>query len=263
MTESEKLLADYVTRGSEEAFRELVARYVNLVYSTALRLVAGDTHRAQDIAQTVFANLARNARARSLPTNVMLGGWLHRDTCFVAAKLMRSERRRQFRERRAMEMNAGTDHTPTNMAELAPVLDQAIDRLGAKDRTAILLRFFEQRDLRGVGAALGISENAAQKRLSRALDQLRFLLKARGVTLSATALASLLAADAVSAAPATIAAAASVAALTGTAGLASTGSLMKMMITAKLKIGIVGAIAVAGLTSTLLIQNQAGAVATR
>jgi hypothetical protein len=74
MTESEKLLADYVTRGSQEAFRELVARYVNLVYSTALRLVAGDTHRAQDIAQTVFANLARNARARSLPTNVMVGG---------------------------------------------------------------------------------------------------------------------------------------------------------------------------------------------
>src|SRR5207247_9493283 len=118
MTESQRLLADYVTQGSEQAFRELVGRYIDLVYSTVLRLVGGDTHRAQDVAQIVFADLAR--KARSLSQDVMLGGWLHRDTCFVAAKVMRGERRRQFRERRAVEMNALPDHAQTNMTELPP-----------------------------------------------------------------------------------------------------------------------------------------------
>src|SRR5689334_22922805 len=98
MTASQRLLAEYAQNGSEDAFRQLVDAYINLVYSTALRLVGGDSHRAQDIAQTVFADLARNARSRSLPQDLMLGGWLHRDTCFVAAKFMRGERRRQFRE---------------------------------------------------------------------------------------------------------------------------------------------------------------------
>src|SRR5438034_9833531 len=103
MTDSQNLLAEFVQTGSDAAFRELVTRYVDLVYSTALRLVEGDTHRAQDVAQTVFVDLAR--QARTFANDVQLGGWLHRDTCFVAAKTMRGERRRQSRERQAMEMN--------------------------------------------------------------------------------------------------------------------------------------------------------------
>ena len=102
MTDSWKLLEDYVENGSETAFRELVSRYINLVYSTAVRLVDSDTHLAEDVVQTVFMDLARQARA--LSKDVMLGGWLHRHTCFVAAKAMRSNRRRQFRERQAVEM---------------------------------------------------------------------------------------------------------------------------------------------------------------
>src|SRR5438093_9750622 len=96
MTDSQKLLAEYVQSGSEAAFRELVTRYVDLVYSTALRLVEGDTHRGEDVAQTVFVDLAR--MARTLSNDVTLGGWLHRHTCFVAANTMRGGRRRQSRE---------------------------------------------------------------------------------------------------------------------------------------------------------------------
>jgi DNA-directed RNA polymerase specialized sigma24 family protein len=87
MTDSQRLLAEYVTSGSEAAFRELVTRNTDLVYSTALRLVEGDTHRAKDVAQMVFADLARKARHLSLEGT--LAGWLYRDTCFVAAKAMR------------------------------------------------------------------------------------------------------------------------------------------------------------------------------
>src|SRR5208283_1201179 len=100
------------------------------------------------------------------------------------------------------EMNSLQDHSEANLAQVAPILDDAINRLGTKDRTAILLRFFEQRDLRSVGEALGISENAARKRVTRALDELHSLLKHRGITFSGAALGTALACEAVSAAPA-------------------------------------------------------------
>src|SRR5579863_7133442 len=203
MTDSQRLLADYAKRGSEEAFRELVKRYLDLVYSTALRLGGGDTHLAEDVAQTVFADLARTAPG--LSREVRLGGWLHRHTCFVAAKTLRGERRRRARERQAVEMNALQDHSEASLARVAPVLDEAINQLGAADRTAILLRFFERLDFRSVGDALGSNEAAAQKRVGRALEKLHTLLKNRGVTYSAGALGMALAGEAVTAAPAGLA----------------------------------------------------------
>ncbi len=167
MTESQRLLAEYAESGSEASFQELVERYVNLVYSTALRLVGGDTHWAQDVSQTVFLRLSHNARR--LARGSSLGGWLHRDTCFVATKSLRRERRRHAREREAASMNCCDDHSPANLEKVAPLLDEAINQLGNEDRTAILLRFFEQRDFRSVGRALGSNEDAARKRVGRAL----------------------------------------------------------------------------------------------
>jgi RNA polymerase sigma factor (sigma-70 family) len=255
MTDSQRLLADYVTNRSEQAFRELVTRYLDLVYSTAVRLVGGDTHRAKDVAQTVFVDLAR--KAPTLPRDVMLGGWLHRHTCFVASKIMRGERRRQFRERQAVEMNALQDHSEANFAQAGPILDEAINQLGEQDRAAILLRFFEQRDLRSVGEALGSTENAAQKRVTRALEELRGLLKHRGVTSSAVVLGTVLASEAVTAAPAGLAATVSSAALAGAAaGTAATVTLLRIMTMTNLKLGI-SALVVAGATTALVVQHQA------
>jgi DNA-directed RNA polymerase specialized sigma24 family protein len=107
MKDSRKLLGEYVQTGSEPAFHGLLTNYVDLVYSAAVRLVGGDKHLAEDVSQTVFVDLAK--MARTLPPDVMLGGWLHRHTCFVAATIRRSERRRQARERQAIEMNAAND----------------------------------------------------------------------------------------------------------------------------------------------------------
>jgi len=254
MTDSQRLLAEYATNGSEPAFRELVSRYLNLVYSTAVRLVNGDTHLAQDAAQTVFVDLARNAR--TLPRNVMLGGWLHRHTCFVALKMMRGERRRKSREKQAMAMNEEQDYSEANLAQVAPILDEAINQLGAEDRTAILLRFFERRDLRSVGEALGGSENAAQKRVSRALEELRGLLKNRGVAFSAAALGTVLAGGAVTAAPAGLAVTISSVALTGAAaGTGTTLTFLKLMTATQMKLSI-GALVIAGAITTFVIQHQ-------
>jgi RNA polymerase sigma factor (sigma-70 family) len=215
------LLAEYAANGSEEAFRELVSRYIDLVYSTAVRLVNGDTHRAEDVAQTVFADLARLAGKFS--QDVMLGGWLHRRTWHVATTLMRNERRRLNRERQAAEMNTLQDHPEGQFERIAPLLDEAINQLGASDRAAIVLRFFEHRDLRAVGVALGSNEDAAQKRVSRAVEKLRCHFARRGIAASSTVIASVIAAHAVHAAPAGLASAVTTASLAGAAGSSSFG----------------------------------------
>lgn len=219
MIDSHQLLAEYVRSGSDEVFRELVGRYVDLVYSTALRLVAGDSHRAEDVVQMVFLDLA--AKASTLPASVMLGGWLHRHTCFMAAKTMRGERRRVFRERQAVEMDALQNDPAPDLSGIAPVLDEAINELGDTDREAIVLRFYEQRDFRSVGLALGSNEDAARMRVARALEKLETLLKRRGLTASAALLAASLLTNAVQAAPAGL-----VATISTAAALAgSTGSI--------------------------------------
>src|SRR3954468_17041345 len=104
MIDHQTLLTEFAKDGSEQAFRELTARFINLVYGTAVRLMDGDTHRAEDVVQTVFVDLAR--LSGTLSPEVMLGGWLHRRTCHVAANFLRSDRRRQNRERQAAQMNA-------------------------------------------------------------------------------------------------------------------------------------------------------------
>jgi RNA polymerase sigma factor (sigma-70 family) len=256
MKNGEELLAEYVETNSEAAFQELVARYVDLVYSAAVRLVNGDTHRAEDVAQTVFADLAR--MARTLSKEVRLGGWLHRHTCFVANNTMRGERRRQFRERQAVEMNAPEDHSVENLAMVAPVLDEAIDKLGAEDRAAIVLRFFEQKDFRSVGETLGSNEEAARKRVNRALDKLHGLLKQRGVAFSATALAMTLTTEAVTAAPAGLAMTISGAALASAAtGGGTTLAILKIMTMTKLKVGVIVALVAGGVAIPLMMQHQA------
>jgi RNA polymerase sigma factor (sigma-70 family) len=249
------LLEQYVEKGSEQAFRELVARYVNLVYSSAIRLVGGDTHLAEDVVQTVFADLAR--LAGTISKEVMLGGWLHRRTCHVAGTMMRANRRRQHREKQAAEMNTLHEQPNASFTQIAPLLDEAIDQLSAPDRTAIVLRFFEQRDLRAVGDALGSNEDAAQKRVARALEKLRGLLVRRGVALSGAALATMLSAEAVTTAPAALVLTASSAALTSAAASGGlTLTILKFMAMTKLQIAV-SAIAVASLGTALVIEHQA------
>jgi RNA polymerase sigma factor (sigma-70 family) len=245
MTDTRQLLNDYAKSGSDDAFRELVTRYLDLVYSAALRLVEGDVHRAEDVTQVVFVDLAR--KAASLPQNVMLGGWLHRHTCFVAANTMRGERRRQTRERQAVEMNAQEQTPDINFAALAPVLDAAINELEDADRAAIVLRFYEQQSFRSVGETLGSSEDAARMRVTRALEKLAPLLQQRGLTASAAALAVVLSAQAVHAAPAGLAvtvSAAVTASAVQTSTILATGKTIAMTTLQKTIVGAALAVAI-------------------
>ena len=255
MTDDAELLRLYAEERSEQAFGELVKRYVDLVYSAAIRRVGNDTHLAEDVAQTVFTALARKARA--IPSDVVLGGWLYRHACLVAAQTVRSESRRRVREDHAATMNALNADTDPLWEQLAPLLDEALQRLGVHDRDAIVLRYFQGQDLRGVGTALGVGEEAARKRVSRALEKLREHFKRRGLTLSTAALAALLAGNAVTAAPSGVAASISAAALAGVAVNGWTAlTIFKFMSMTKLKIGIAGAVLAAGVATPILIEQQ-------
>jgi RNA polymerase sigma factor (sigma-70 family) len=261
------LLRRYAQDSSEAAFAELVARHVNLVYSAALRILNGDEHRACDVAQSVFTDLARKAlrlcdrveegstgRNTSSPS---LSAWLYTSTRFAAANMVRAEQIRRKHEQKAHAMNQllhGGSVEP-DWAQLRPVLDDAMGVLDEADRGALLLRFFEGKDLRTVGTTLGLSEDAARMRICRALDKLRELLAKRGVTTTAGALSVTLAAHAVEAAPVGFVATITSASLSAAALTTSTPTLgLTIMASIKPKIALTALLA-AGVATPLIIQR--------
>jgi RNA polymerase sigma factor (sigma-70 family) len=192
------LLRTYAATGSDQAFECLVQRHINLVYSTALRITR-DRDLADEVTQAVFVVLSR--KARSLPTKIILTGWLYRTARFASGDALKSKRRRNIREQEAAIMQTMPD-SDSNWDEVAPLLDAAMGQLPEKDRNLILLRFFENKSLKEVGVALGISDDTAQKRIARGLEKLRGFFGNRGVVLSTSSLASLLSAQAIQTAPA-------------------------------------------------------------
>ena len=200
-----ELLQAYAKNRSENAFAELVRRHLNWVYSTALRQVR-DPHLAEDVTQAVFVLLAR--KANNLRPGTLLSGWLFRTTRFVGSRALRTEYRRKAREQTAATMSStiSSDDNEILWNQLTPHLDQAVAALSQADRMAILLRFYEKKPLREVGDRLGLTEEAAKKRVSRAIEKLRTLITRRGVVLGGAALAVALAEQTVQAAPATLAA---------------------------------------------------------
>src|SRR5580658_3054669 len=132
--EDATLLRDYAESGSERAFAALVDRHFNLVYVTALRIANGEVDLAQDVVQIVFTNFA--CKAKSLPHDLIVAGWLYKHTCFVAAKAVRHEHRRRARETQAFEMNSENETSDSIWSRVGPVLDEAMSQLGANDRNA-------------------------------------------------------------------------------------------------------------------------------
>lgn len=261
----QQLLRDYAARRSEPAFAELVRRHVDLVHSAALRMVR-DAHLAEDVTQSAFVALAQNAA--SLTERPVLSGWLHRTAQNLAANAVRTEVRRRARETEAVAMNDIFSTEPdASWEHVAPHLDAALGELGEADRDALLLRYFERKSAGEMARTLGISDEAAQKRVNRAVEKLRAIFAKRKITFGAGGLAVVISANAVQAAPAGLAATISAAAaLAGTAVHTTTliaatktiamTTLQKTVITAALVAAAGAGIFEARQAAQLRAQNQ-------
>jgi RNA polymerase sigma factor (sigma-70 family) len=257
-----RLLREYLEHGSESAFTEIVRRHVDMIFSVALRKL-GQPQAAQEVVQAVFCLLVR--KASTLHSDVLLGPWLCQAACYKAAEWLRAEQGRRAREQEAFRMDQwnGLSKDDQTWKQMAPLLDDAIQQLRESDRQAILLRFFERKPLREVGLALRLDEDAARKRVDRAVEKLRTLLAKRGVTSTASGLAAALVTGAVITAPAGLAASVASGALTASslvpaATSSTTCSLLKLMSIGKMaKIAAVVVLIVGG-TAVLVHQMTRG-----
>ena len=184
-----ELLQRFTREGEQSAFADVVRRHLDLVFATALRRVE-DPHAAQEVAQNVFVALARKAW-RFAPDD-SLPAWLHKAALLESRSWLRGELGRRRREQTATELGTTmkTAEDQPALAALVPLLDEALLSLREKDRTALLLRFYESHSLRDVGAAVGVSEDAARMRVQSALEKLAEFFKRRGFKAATVAVAT-------------------------------------------------------------------------
>lgn len=265
-----ELLRKFAEGDREEAFAELVRRHVNLVHSAALRLLNGDSAAAGDVTQSVFIELAR--RATSLTTHPALVGWLYTVTHRQAAHWIRTETRRERREKEAHEMHTMNhpSEPEADWSRVKPVLDAAMLELGEPDRLVLLLRHFERRSHAEVGQRLGLGENAARMRCDRALQRLADRLARRGITSTGSALALTLGGWSVTAAPAGLAAQITAGALAAAAATGTPLGILTFMASSKVKLaavaagfGLLGTGIVVQHEGTLRLQQERDALASQ
>jgi RNA polymerase sigma factor (sigma-70 family) len=263
-TDDMDLVRQYACDNSEQAFATLVSRHINLVYSVALRQT-GDASMSEEITQATFVILAR--KAKSLGNKTILSGWLCRTARYVAANALTIQRRRQRREQEAyMQSTLNEPNADETWRQISPLLDDALAKLGRPDHDAIVLRFFENKNLAQVGTALGMSEDAAKKRVSRALQKLRHFFFKRGVESTTATIAETISANSIQAAPVALAKSITTVALAkGATASASTATLikgaLKIMAWTKAKIAIAAAAGVILATSvSVVVVKQASLI---
>jgi RNA polymerase sigma factor (sigma-70 family) len=184
------LLQAFVQNRDADAFRHLVEIYADVVFATARRQVRSH-QSAEDVTQAVFMLLAR--KARSVQPRY-LAGWLIKTTHLVALESLRRDSRRRHHETEAAVMQQIlADQKPGD--PVTPLLDDALNHLGPRDRTAVTLRYLQGRNIEEVSAAMGISESAAAKRVSRAVGRMRKYFARRGADAPVASILTALAAQ--------------------------------------------------------------------
>jgi RNA polymerase sigma factor (sigma-70 family) len=195
-----KLLRQYCGEASEAAFAELVRRHIDWVYSVCRRQVR-DAELAEDVTQAVFITLAR--KGSGLSESVSISGWLFKTARYASATAVKIENRRRIHERQAASMISETINADVepNWQRIEPILDQALARLSASDREAVILRYLRGMSHEAIATSLKISEEAAKKRVSRAIDRLRKSMGRAGSAVAPAVMATLISERATQAAP--------------------------------------------------------------
>jgi RNA polymerase sigma factor (sigma-70 family) len=251
---SHELLRAYAATRCGSTFRELVAGWTGMVYATALRVARGQEALAEDITQTVFSRLA--AAPEKVKDARALGAWLHAAATGSTLAALRLEARRRRREEISQHLTImQTPQPPAPDAgdgrhELTPEIDGALSKLPPQDSQLLLMRFWQEQDWRSIGRNFGLSEDAAQKRMSRALERLRRILARRGITSTAGVLSAVLA----STVPRDLPAATVLKILSATQASTST-VLTTVAMTTKTKVAIAAAIVIAA-TAPVFYQQQ-------
>ncbi len=183
-----QLLSAYA-EGEEQAFETLVEKYFRMVYTVAARQT-GDSHLAEEIAQSVFLILSRKARGFS--SRISVPGWLLRTTRFVSWDAIKMRRRREQKERKfAMNLEEPVEIRP-EPSGMEGLLDEAIRSLAPDEQAGIFARFFDGKNFQEIAQMFAITEHAARKRTSRCLAKLQNFMQKRRTRVSLETLSSLL-----------------------------------------------------------------------
>lgn len=173
--------------GDKEAFRALVERHSHALFRLAWRITGSDQD-AEDVVQETFMKAYRNLD--SFESRANFGTWLRKIAANGALDVARSRaRRKETRPGGDPDLTEGPDPIESIPADAAPPdqglmaedvrrrIGAAMGMLSPQERSAFVLRHFEERSIDEIGITLGLGENATKQSIFRAVRKLRRALE--------------------------------------------------------------------------------------
>ena len=182
MDDCDALAVARAKAGDQEAFRFLVERHSHALFRLAYRMT-GTEDEAEDIVQETFLRAYRQ-----LPRFEARSGfstWLHRIAANCCLDFLRKRKRNQSDESFDTDLSEDsvrdTRPGPDDLlcqSELAASVDLALERLTPLERTAFVLRHFENSSIQEISDTLDLSQSAAKQAIFRAVQKVRRSLEA-------------------------------------------------------------------------------------
>ena len=186
------ILSMLATHCDQNGVAQAIDQHADMVYATCRRILGNDAEAADVAQETFFHFLKSSQRIRG-----SVAAWLH---CVATGRSI--DYLRQTTARRRRESIYATDVQPTEpdgWRELEPLVDEALEALPAATRELLIEHFLERRSMVQIGQKHGISQPTVSRRVAAALEDLRTLLRGKGVLMGSTTLGTALVSSAQSA----------------------------------------------------------------